>query len=139
MRSIRDGLLAGALAGLLLVVLLFFDEGPANQLTLVAQSLGLDGRGGSKGVAALLIFVLAALIGGLFGALRRQPGLSRAWTLFWGLVAGALGCGYPLCPGRQYCAAALVLILPVDALPGRQPGLWPGAGQHLYHLTTVNV
>ncbi len=91
MRSIRDGLMAGALAGLLLVVLLFFDEGPANQLTLVAQSFGLHGQGNSRGIAALLIFVLAALIGGLFGALRRQPALSRAWTLFWGLVAGALG------------------------------------------------
>jgi hypothetical protein len=90
MRSIRYGLLAGALAALLLVCLLFIDEGPANQLIFVAQSFGLDGRGTSKLVAALLIFVLGAIIGGLFGAFRRQPSSSRGQTLLWGLGAGVI-------------------------------------------------
>ncbi|HEY7347077.1 MAG TPA: hypothetical protein VH599_02065 [Ktedonobacterales bacterium] len=90
MRSIRDGLLAGALSGLLLVTLLFFDEGPGNQLILVAQSLGLDGRTGSKWVATLVIFVLGAIIGGLFGALQRQPSASRGWALLWGLIVGVV-------------------------------------------------
>jgi hypothetical protein len=90
MRSIRDGLVAGTLAGLLLVALLFFDEGPTNQLTLVAQSLGLDGRGESKAVAVLLVFLLAIIVGGLFGLLRRHPAAALGWSLLWGLVAGAL-------------------------------------------------
>lgn len=90
MRSVRYGLLAGGLAGLLLVGLLFYDEGPSNQLIFVAQSFGLDGHGGSRGIAALLVLVLGTIIGGCFGALLRQPSLSRGWSLLWGLVAGVL-------------------------------------------------
>lgn len=90
MRGIRHGLLAGALAGILMIALLFFDEGPGNQLTLVAQSLGLDGNEGSKWVAVGLVFVLAALVGGLFGALRRQPSPARSSMLLWGFITGAL-------------------------------------------------
>ncbi|HEY7355901.1 MAG TPA: DUF6789 family protein [Ktedonobacterales bacterium] len=88
MRSIRYGLLAGALAGLLLVAMLFFDEGPTNQLIFVAQAFGLDGHAGSKGVAALLMLALGAIIGMLFGAFRRQPSAPRGRALLWGAVAG---------------------------------------------------
>jgi hypothetical protein len=90
MRSIRNGLLAGASAGILMITLLFFDEGPGNQLTLVAQSLGLDGHEGSKWLTVLIVFVVGALIGGLFGALLRQPSPSRGQAACWGLIAGAL-------------------------------------------------
>jgi hypothetical protein len=90
MRNIRYGLLAGALAGVLLVALLYVDEGPANQLILVAQTFGLDGRGASKVVAAGLILALGTLIGGLFGILLRQRPLSRGNALVWGLAAGVL-------------------------------------------------
>ncbi len=90
MRSIRHGLLAGALAGLLLVILLFFDEGPGNQLGPVAQSFGLNERGESKLVAALLMFGLGTIVGGLFGALWRQRSISRGWAMLWGWVAGLL-------------------------------------------------
>ncbi len=88
MRSIRYGLLAGALAGLLVVILLFFDEGPTNQLIFVAQTLGLDGHGGSRWVAAAVMLALGAIIGALFGALRRQPAFSRGRALLWGAAAG---------------------------------------------------
>lgn len=90
MRSTRYGLLAGVLAGLLLVGLLFFDDGPSSQLMLVAQSLGLDGHGASRAVAALLMLILGAIIGGVFGALLRQSSLSRGWSLLWGMAAGVL-------------------------------------------------
>jgi hypothetical protein len=90
MRSIRYGLLAGGLAGLLLVGLLFYDEGPSNQLIFVAQSFGLDGHGASRGAAALLLLILGTIIGGLFGALLRQPSISRGKALLCGLVAGVL-------------------------------------------------
>ena len=90
MQSMRHGFLAGTLAGLLLVLLLFFDQGPSDQLILVAQSLGLDGRGWSKGVAALVVLALAVLIGGLFGVLLRRQAASRARLIFCGLAAGAL-------------------------------------------------
>lgn len=90
MRSIRYGLLAGALAGMLLVLLLFFDEGPGNQFLFIAQTLGLNGRGGSRGLAALVMFILAIIVGGLFGALLRRPSASRARSLLWGLVVGVL-------------------------------------------------
>lgn len=87
MHSIRHGLLAGAFAGILMIALLFFDEGPGNQLTAVAQSLGLDGHEGSKWLAVLLVLVLGTLVGGLFGALLRRP---SSTTILWGLIAGAL-------------------------------------------------
>lgn len=90
MRSIRHGLLAGAFAGILMIALLFFDEGPGNQLTAVAQSLGLDGHEGSKWLAVLLVLVLGTLVGGLFGALLRRPSSARGRTILWGLIAGAL-------------------------------------------------
>ncbi len=90
MHSIRHGLLAGAFASILMIALLFVDEGPGNQLTFVAQSLGLDGREGSKWLTILLVFVAGTLVGGLFGALLRQPSPSRGRTVFWGLIAGAL-------------------------------------------------
>jgi hypothetical protein len=90
MRRIRYGLVAGGLAGLLLVSLLFYDEGPGNQFIYIAQSIGLDGRGGSRGIAALLVLILGTIIGGLFGALLRQPSLARGWSVLWGLGAGVL-------------------------------------------------
>ena len=90
MHSIRYGLLSGALAGVLLVLLLFFDEGPGNQFMFIAQTLGLDGRGGSRGLAALVMFILAIIVGGLFGALLRRPSASRGLSLLWGLAVGIL-------------------------------------------------
>lgn len=90
MRSIRHGLLSGTLAGMLLVLLLFFDDGPGNQFMFIAQTLGLDGRGESRGLAALVMFILAIIVGGLFGALLRRPSASRARSLLWGLLVGIL-------------------------------------------------
>ncbi len=89
MRNTRYGLLAGAFAALLLVFLLFFDEGPGDQLTFVAQALGLDSRAESRWVAALLIFALGAILGALFGAFWRRA-IPRRRALLGGLAVGAL-------------------------------------------------
>lgn len=88
MQSIRHGLLAGTLAGVLLLGLLFFDQGPADQFILVAQTFGLDGHNASKWLAALLMFALAVVLGGIFGALLRGPAISLLRSL---LCGGAVG------------------------------------------------
>jgi hypothetical protein len=88
MQSIRHGLLAGALAGFLLLGLLFFDQGPADQYILVAQSFGLDGHTPGKWLAALLMFTLAVILGGVFGALVRRPAISRLQSQLWGAAVG---------------------------------------------------
>jgi len=88
MQSIRRGLLAGTLAGLLLVGLLFIDEGPGNQFSLVARAFALGDDSGSKGVSALLLIGLGGLLGGLFGLLLRHRAVSHAQSLCAGLVVG---------------------------------------------------
>ena len=90
MQSIRHGLLAGTLAGVLLLGLLFFDQGPADQLILVAQSFGMDGHNPGKWLAALLMFALAVILGGVFGALLRRPAISRLQSLLWGAAVGVV-------------------------------------------------
>lgn len=90
MQSIRHGLLAGTLAGVLLLGLLFFDQGPADQFILVAQTFGLDGHNASKWLAALLMFALAIILGVLFGALLRKPTISRPRSLLWGVAVGVV-------------------------------------------------
>lgn len=90
MQSIRHGLLAGTLAGVLLLGLLFFDQGPADQFILVAQTFGLDGHNASKWLAALLMFALAVILGGVFGALLRRPPISRFQSLLWGAAVGVV-------------------------------------------------
>ncbi|HEU5200517.1 MAG TPA: DUF6789 family protein [Ktedonobacterales bacterium] len=90
MQSIRHGLLAGTLAGVLLLGLLFFDQGPADQFILVAQTFGLDGHDASKWLAALLMFALAVILGGIFGALLHRPTISRLQSLLWGAAVGVV-------------------------------------------------
>ena len=90
MQSIRHGLLAGTLAGVLLLGLLFFDQGPADQFVLVAQTLGLNGQDGSKWLAALIMFTLSIVLGGIFGALLRGPAISRLRALFCGVAVGVV-------------------------------------------------
>jgi predicted neutral ceramidase superfamily lipid hydrolase len=90
MQSIRHGLLAGAFAGVLLLGLLFLDQGPADQFILVAQTFGLNGQNESKWIAALIILVLAIVLGGVFGTLLHQPTISRGTTLLWGAAVGVL-------------------------------------------------
>lgn len=81
------GLRAGALAGLLLVGLLFVDYGPATNLSTVARWFALDGQPWSKVVGALLLVVLGSLFGSVFGMIVRRPAsLSR--SVLAGLVTG---------------------------------------------------
>lgn len=88
MRSVRHGLLAGGLAGLLLSGLLFIDEGPGNQLAGVAQALSFTGSGASRGVVAGLVLALGVLLGGGFGALLRRKPVPRWRALLLGVALG---------------------------------------------------
>ncbi|HEY4383313.1 MAG TPA: hypothetical protein VGN34_02400 [Ktedonobacteraceae bacterium] len=81
------GLRAGALAGLLLVGLLFVDYGPATNLSTVARWFALDGHPWSKVIGALLLLLLGGLFGGVFRLIVRWPGSLRQSVLA-GLVAG---------------------------------------------------
>lgn len=91
MRAIRQGFLAGALAGILLVALLFMDEGPANQLLGIAQALAFAPTGASRWVVALLVVALGIVIGGGFGVLLRGQAVSRLRAILWGLAVGLGG------------------------------------------------
>jgi hypothetical protein len=89
-RTVQHGVLAGALAGLLLVGMFFVDYGPAMNLVTVAHWFALDGNAWSKLIGALLLVVLGALFGGLFGVVVHTRSLSFLQSVFVGLVTGLL-------------------------------------------------
>jgi hypothetical protein len=100
MRTIRLGLFAGVLAGLLTALLFVVDYGPANSLHGVARWLALDSQGAGRFVGFLLMLLLGGVFGVLFGALmgRRQATLGRApglgllmGVIWWVVVAFLLG------------------------------------------------
>jgi len=90
MRTIRQGLPPGLLAGLLTALLYVVDYGPANSLHGAARWLGLDSQGAGKLAGFLLILILGGVFGILFSMVagRWQPALGR-WLLT-GLVTGAI-------------------------------------------------
>ena len=76
--AVQQGLRAGSLAGLLLVGIFFVDYSPAPSLTTIARWFALDGNTWSKVIGGLLLVLLGALFGGLFGiAARRSRSLSH--------------------------------------------------------------
>ncbi len=89
LRTIRNGLGAGALAGFLAAFLFIIDYGPANSLRRVANWFRLDSPGAGKLVGLLLMLLLGALFGVLFSVVigKQQPALGR--TLIIGLLTGA--------------------------------------------------
>jgi hypothetical protein len=89
-RTVEHGVRAGALAGLLLVGMFFVDYGPAMNLVTVAHWFALDGNAWSKLIGALLLVVLGALFGGLFGVVIHTRALSFPQSVFVGLVTGLL-------------------------------------------------
>ena len=89
-RTVQHGVRAGALAGLLLVGMFFVDYGPATNLVMVAHWFALDGNAWSKLIGALLLVVLGALFGGLFGVVVHTRSLSFPQSVFVGLVTGLL-------------------------------------------------
>lgn len=87
-QMVQRGLRAGTLAGLLNVSIFFVDYGPATNLTTIARWFALDGNPWSKLIGALLLVMLSAVFGGLFGAFVRLWSPSLRHSVLVGLVTG---------------------------------------------------
>ena len=88
MDSLRKGLFAGLIAGLVLALLYFVDYGPGTNLHTVAKWFGLDSKdaGGYSGFVLLLI--LGALFGLAFGAFQRGREVTLTRAIISGLILG---------------------------------------------------
>src|SRR5258708_14131651 len=62
MNTLRQGAVAGLLAGLILGMLGFVDYGPGNTLGGVARWLALDNRATGRGAGFLMLIVLGGLL-----------------------------------------------------------------------------
>ena len=104
MNKIVRGLLSGLLAGLIVGVMYFVDYGPGNGLHGVARWFALDSSGSGRLVGFIVLLVLGALFGVVFGVLqgRHEITLRRAlvtglglgvawWVIFAFLVAQVVG------------------------------------------------
>jgi hypothetical protein len=89
-KTVRQAVLAGILAGFLAALLFLVDYGPGNSLHGVARWLALDSQGVGKFVGFLLMVILGGVFGILFGVIagRWRPTLGR-WLLI-GLIVGAV-------------------------------------------------
>lgn len=99
-RGMRSGFLAGLLAGFLAALLFVVDYGPANSLHGVARWFALDSPAAGRWVGFLLMLLLGAAFGIIFGAMlgRRPLTLGRSLgagllmgVLWWALIAFVLG------------------------------------------------
>ena len=86
----RQGVVAGAIAGLSQAALLFIDSGPGHALPTIARWLGTDAGPGGKVLGALLFIVVGALGGAIFAWINRDRALTLAESLRLGLIAGAV-------------------------------------------------
>src|SRR5260221_1846707 len=89
MNTLRQGAVAGLLAGLILGMLGFVDYGPGNPLGGVARWLALDNRATGRGAGFLMLIVLGGLFGLLFGFLQRNREVTLSRSLVLGLAVGA--------------------------------------------------
>jgi hypothetical protein len=87
MKHLRDGLVAGLFAGLVLAVLYF---GPGNALHNPASWLGLDSANAGKYVGFVLWVLLGGLFGLAFGALQRREPPPVERSLLLGVAVGLL-------------------------------------------------
>jgi hypothetical protein len=88
MDSIRKGLFAGLLAGLVLALLYFVDYGPGANLHTVSRWFALDSKGAGVYIGFILLIILGALFGLAFGAFQRNRDISLARTILLGLLLG---------------------------------------------------
>ena len=89
MHTLRQGAVAGLLAGLVLAILGFVDYGPGNTLGAVARWLVLDNRTTGRLAGFLMLIVLGGLFGLLFGFLQRNREVTLSRSLVLGLAVGA--------------------------------------------------
>jgi len=88
MNSILRGLYSGLTAGALVAVLYFVDYGPGNGLHGVARWLALDSKDTGRIIGFVLLIVLGALFGLLFGALQRNQEITIGRAIVTGLALG---------------------------------------------------
>jgi hypothetical protein len=89
MNTIRQGVVAGLLAGLMLGILGFVDYGPGNTLGGFARWLALDNRATGRLAGFLMLIVLGAVFGLVFGLLQRNKASTLGRSLVLGLAMGA--------------------------------------------------
>src|SRR2546421_2804038 len=89
MNPIRQGVIAGLLAGFTLGILGFVDYGPGNTLGGIARWLALDNRATGRLAGFLMLLVLGGLFGLLFGVLQRNKATTLGRSLVLGLAMGA--------------------------------------------------
>lgn len=90
MKTFRQGLLAGLLAGFLAALFFVVDYGPGNSLHGIARWLALDSPGAGKLVGFLLMLLLGGVFGILFGMVAGKWQLSLGRWLLGGLVVGVM-------------------------------------------------
>lgn len=88
MNNIVRGLLSGLLAGLIVGVLYFVDYGPGNGLHGPARWFGLDSSSSGKLIGFIVLLVLGALFGLVFGVLQGQHEITFRRVLVSGLALG---------------------------------------------------
>ncbi len=90
MNTLRQGVLAGLLAGFILAILGFVDYGPGNTLGGFARWLALDNRATGRLAGFLMLIVLGAVFGLVFGLLQRNKAVTLGRSLVLGLAMGAV-------------------------------------------------
>lgn len=86
--TIQRGATSGAIVGLMLGILFFVDYGPGASLLKSAGWFGLSQGAGAKWFGFLLLIVLGALFGLLFGVLQRNRPVELGRSLIIGLAMG---------------------------------------------------
>ena len=89
MSNILRGLFSGLTAGVILALLYFVDYGPGNDLHGVARWFALDNQDTGRLIGFILLIVLGALFGLIFGALQRGREITIGRAIATGLVLGA--------------------------------------------------
>lgn len=90
MNTIRQGVVAGLLAGFILGILGFVDYGPGNTLGGFARWLALDNRATGRLAGFLMLIVLGGVFGLVFGILQRNQAATLGRSLVLGLAMGAV-------------------------------------------------
>jgi hypothetical protein len=87
-RGPLGGLIAGLIAGIIMAIVLFADYGPANDLRTPATWVGLDSPSSGRLVGFLVLIILGAIFGLLFGFVMARFPNTLGRSIVVGLVTG---------------------------------------------------